>query len=330
MSAAHRPGCFSNARVARPYGRHWTLIAVPLASRAVPATADGGMAALVAVQRFLLAYSGVFALVMLTAAMVAGVIATDRLVITPAGRVTFQVLHRALSLSALGFLASHVLLEILAHRSRMVDTLVPFLASGRTVYLGLGTLAFDMVLLVALTGVTRGKFATHWTAAWRGIHVTAYLGWPLAIFHGLLSGRPAKPYVDWSYGGCVAAVALAVVVRLVAPRQGRPGALPCPVPSRAASVLPADAFSGHQPGARLPVRPPAHPALPENSHDGGPQYGTVHQSGPSPRHDVAYGTVDDGALRYGVVYGTVDDGTPRYGTVADGAWAGSGRSVDDE
>ena len=124
--------------------------------------------------------------------MAAGLIATDRLVVSPAGRVTFQAVHRALSLAAVGFLASHVLLEILAHRSRAVDAVVPFLASGRTLYLGLGTLASDLVLLIALTGVARRRFASHWTATWRGVHVTAYLAWPLAILHGLLSGRTGQ------------------------------------------------------------------------------------------------------------------------------------------
>jgi DMSO/TMAO reductase YedYZ heme-binding membrane subunit len=259
------------------------LITVLLAGGAGPAMASGTTGArviLAAIQRFLLAYSGVFALIALTAAVAAGLIATDRLVITPAGRVTCQVVHRALSLAAVGFLASHVLLEILAHRSRAIDAVVPFLASGRTPYLGLGTLASDLILLIALTSVARGKFASRWAAAWRGVHVTAYLGWPLAILHGLLSGRAAKPYVDWSYGACVAAVAVALVVRLVAPPRSRPVALPDSVPG-----LPAGLFAGHQPSARLPVQPPARLALPGESHD-------------------------SGSMQYGVVYGIVDDGMP--------------------
>ena len=36
----------------------------------------------------------------------------------------------------MGFLATHVLLEILAHRSHVIDAVVPFLASGRTLYIG--------------------------------------------------------------------------------------------------------------------------------------------------------------------------------------------------
>lgn len=267
------PGC-------RPEMRR--AIGVPV--RAVPALSAGPLSAsatagaiLASLQRFLLAYSGVFALVALTAAVAAGLAAADRLVVSPAGRVTFQAVHRALSLAAVGFLASHVLLEVLAHRSHAIDTVVPFLASGRTLYLGLGTLASDLILLITLTGVARGRFASHWTATWRGVHVTAYLAWPLAILHGLLSGRTAKPYVDWSYGACVAAVAAALVVRLVAPHRGRAAAVPAPAPGPAVPGLPAYLSAPPQPSAYLPG-PPPHPALPA----GGTQYGVV------------YGIVDDG------------------------------------
>jgi len=206
--------------------------------------------------------------------------------------VTFQAVHRALSLAAVGFLASHVLLEILARRSHAVDAVVPFLAGGRTLYLGLGTLASDLVLLIALTGVARGKFASHWTATWRGLHVTAYLAWPLAIVHGLLGGRAAKPYVDWSYGACVAAVALALVVRLVAPRRSGTVALPGPAPDLAVTGLPAYLSAPPQPSAYLPVPPPPVPPLP-----------------PPPR--ALPGGCHDGSTQYGVVYGIVDDGVPR-------------------
>jgi DMSO/TMAO reductase YedYZ heme-binding membrane subunit len=190
------------AGTARPRRGRWILVAAAIAAACGAAVARGtatDRAILAAVQRFALSYSGVFSLIALTAAVAAGLVATDRIVMTPAGRVTSQAVHRALSLAAVGFLATHVLTEVLAHRSRPVDMVAPFLASGRTLYLGLGTLASDLLLLILATGVARRRFAG-WPAIWRALHVTAYLAWPLAIVHGLLAGRHAKPYVDWSYG----------------------------------------------------------------------------------------------------------------------------------
>jgi len=116
------------------------------------------------------------------------------------------------------------------------------------------------------------------------------VAWPMAILHGVLAGRAAKPYVDWSYGACVAAVAVALVVRLVAPRQARPPAAPDPAPGLA---VPGPAAPGRGaylsappgPGGYLPAPPPTHRALPAGSHDD--------------------------STPYGVVYGIVDDGVPR-------------------
>lgn len=265
-----------------PAGHRYPVLPALSAAGAVPLTVRGTAGVVLgSLQRFLLSYSGVFALIALTAAVAAGLIATDRLIVSPAGRVTFQAVHRALSLAAVGLLASHVLLEILAHRSHAIDTVVPFLAGGRRLYLGLGTLASDLILLIALSGVARRRFASRWAATWRGVHVTAYLAWPMAILHGLLSGRAARPYVDWSYGACVAAVAVALVVRLAgAPRRSRTGAVLDPppgqdVPGPAAYLL----------TAPLPVAPP-------------------------PVHRALPGAIHDDSTQYGVVYGIVDDGMP--------------------
>lgn len=233
MSATRRHPAGPAAGTARSRGGPAILIAVTLAAGGGVLAASGsgqGRAILAAVQRFMLTYSGVFALIALTAAVAAGLTATDRLIMTPGGRVVSQAVHRALSLAAAGLLVTHVLLETLAHRSRPVDAVVPFLAGGRTLYLGLGTLASDLLLLILVTGVARRRFAAGWPGAWRAVHVTAYLAWPLAIVHGLLAGRRAQPYVDWSYGACLAVVALALLIRLAATPRSRAQAVSPPVP----------------------------------------------------------------------------------------------------
>jgi DMSO/TMAO reductase YedYZ heme-binding membrane subunit len=175
-----------------------------------------------AVVRFLLFYGGVFALIALTAAGGVGHAATDRIVMSPGRRVTAQAIHRAVSLAALAFLVIHILLEIAAERSQPLDAIVPFLAQGRTFYIGLGTIASDLILVIVASGFLRSRFARSgrpW--AWRAVHASAYLSWLLSILHGLLGGRTAKPYVDWSYGACVAAVALALAIRMVATTRSR-------------------------------------------------------------------------------------------------------------
>jgi DMSO/TMAO reductase YedYZ heme-binding membrane subunit len=170
-----------------------------------------------ALMHFLLFYGGVFALIGLTAAVGVGLLASDRIAMAPSGRIIAQAVHRAVSFGAVGFLLIHIVTEIIAGRSQAADAVVPFLDHGRTLYLGLGTVASDLFLLILVTGILRARFATvRPTWAWRALHSVAYLAWVMGILHGLLAGRTAKPYVDWSYGACVAAVGLALVVRLVA------------------------------------------------------------------------------------------------------------------
>lgn len=212
------------------------VLSVPVLSLLLPALAvalasAGGSSQLTRtaadVARFLLYYSGVFALVALTAAVVAGLLATDRTVMSPERRILAQGLHRTTSLIGVSALANHIMLEVLAHRAKIIDGFVPFMAARSTFYMGLGTLASDLFVVIIVTGALRQRFASgarRWV--WRGLHVTAYAAWPMAILHGLLAGRPASPYVDWSYGGCLAAVLLALTFRYVAAIRGRNAADP--------------------------------------------------------------------------------------------------------
>jgi DMSO/TMAO reductase YedYZ heme-binding membrane subunit len=249
-SSRPRGSNFSVARVKGPKRAHIaTRVIIALLVVVAGAAASGvtprGRDVLLATQHFMLFYSGVLALVALTAAVGVGVVATDRIVMTPGHRVVAQAVHRAVSFGALAFLISHIVLEILAHRSHVIDAVVPFLAQGRRFYIGLGTVASDLVVVLIITGIARGKFASRRPGTWRAIHAVAYLAWPLSIVHGLLAGRKAHPYVDWSYGACVAAVALALMIRFVATIRSRqekaPHGLPDYVSSTVQAPIPAPA-----------------------------------------------------------------------------------------
>lgn len=222
------------------------------------------------VQHFLLRYGGVFALITLTAAVGVGLIATDRIVMTPSRRVHAQALHRAVSFGAMSFLIIHIVFEIIAGRSHLADAVIPFLDSGRRFYLGLGTAASDLFVLVVVTGIMRSRFvAISRSWAWRALHSAVYLAWPLGIMHGLLAGRSAKPYVDWSYGASLALVGLVLVIRFVATSRDDRSIASQPVPERPAppmwpqipAAAPMTQVFGTQPVPIAPARP-AQRALP--------------------------------------------------------------------
>ena len=170
-----------------------------------------------ATQRFMLFYAGVFALIGLTASVGAGLLATDRIFMSPGHRVMAQAVHRAVSFGALAFLIIHIVTEILAQRVHVIDAFIPFLSPYRTFYIGLGTIASDLILALVVTSMVRKRFTAHGKAwRWRAIHYTAYAAFVLGVAHGLMGGRDAKPYVDWSYGVAIALTALALVVRFLA------------------------------------------------------------------------------------------------------------------
>jgi DMSO/TMAO reductase YedYZ heme-binding membrane subunit len=199
-----------------------------------------------ATQHFMLFYAGVFALIGLTASVGVGLVATDRIIMTPGHRVMAQAVHRAVSFGALAFLVIHIVTEILAQRSHAIDAVIPFLSPYRTFYIGLGTIASDLILLIIVTSIWRKRFTAHGKAwRWRAIHYSSYLAFVFGVLHGLLGGRAAKPYVDWSYGFAIALTALAVVVRFLAISLRSKGRMSAPAGAdRAAGGL---GYSGTSP-----------------------------------------------------------------------------------
>src|ERR1700728_4751080 len=95
---------------------------VPAFAVAATAADSTGQTRVIAaeVQRFLLFYAGVFALIALTAAVGAGLLTTNRIVMSPGNRVAAQALHRAVSLVALSALGIHIMLEIIVHKAHVV------------------------------------------------------------------------------------------------------------------------------------------------------------------------------------------------------------------
>ena len=194
-----------------------TLITAVVVLVAVLVLTKAGRDIDAATQRFMLYYAGVLALVGLTGSVLLGLVATDRIVMTPGHRVMAQAVHRAFSFGTLAFLIIHIVTEILAQRSHVIDAIVPFLSPYRTFYIGLGTIASDLIILLVVTSILRKRFTEHGKAwRWRAIHYASYVAFVFAVLHGLLGGRTAKPYVDWSYGFAIAVTALGLAVRFLA------------------------------------------------------------------------------------------------------------------
>ncbi|HTD57994.1 MAG TPA: hypothetical protein VK672_03785, partial [Solirubrobacteraceae bacterium] len=101
--------------------------------------------------------SGAVALVLLTLALVLGVVDVRRWSTEKWPRFVVDSLHRNVSLLALAFLGLHILTAVLDSFApiSLVDAVIPFTGSYRPLWLGLGALSFDLMLAVILTSLLR-------------------------------------------------------------------------------------------------------------------------------------------------------------------------------
>ncbi|MGH9065346.1 MAG: ferric reductase-like transmembrane domain-containing protein [Acidimicrobiales bacterium] len=158
--------------------------------------------------------TGLVALVLLTASMVLGILGTSRFARPGWPRFATQGLHRNVSLLVLVLLAIHILTAELDTFAPVgwLAVVVPFVSSYRPIWLGLGTLAFDLFLALILTSVLRARLGQR---TWRVVHWLAYLSWPVALVHGLGTGTDSRlGWVVFVTVACIAAVVMAGAWRL--------------------------------------------------------------------------------------------------------------------
>jgi sulfoxide reductase heme-binding subunit YedZ len=171
--------------------------------------------------------TGVVALLLLTLTVILGVAGTARFAAPGLPRLVTSGLHRTLSLLVLCFVAVHVLTTVADSYTGigLATTVIPFNSDYRTFWLGLGTVAADGLLAVALTSLLRGRLSYR---AWRAVHWLGYACWPIALWHGLGTGTDSRlPWLLAIDGLCVAGVAAAVCWRLsiTPPGAGRSAAI---------------------------------------------------------------------------------------------------------
>ena len=159
--------------------------------------------------------TGVVSLILLTAVLVFGVLGVTRWRSERWPRFLTAGLHRNLTLFAIAFVVVHVVTTVADGFApiRLVDAVVPFISAYRPIWLGLGALAFDLLLALTLTSLLRARVGLR---LWRAVHWLAYAAWPLALVHGLGTGSDSRlGWLQILTLGCAAAVAAAVAVRLI-------------------------------------------------------------------------------------------------------------------
>jgi DMSO/TMAO reductase YedYZ heme-binding membrane subunit len=159
--------------------------------------------------------TGIVALLLLTASVLLGVSSALRWRGERWPRFAVGDLHRNLTLLSIGFVVLHVATTIADGFAPigLKDVALPFMSPYRPVWLGLGTVAFDLLLALVATSLLRTRMGPR---VWRALHWLAYAAWPIALLHSLGTGSDAR--LGWfeSVGfACIAFVSLAVLARVI-------------------------------------------------------------------------------------------------------------------
>jgi predicted ferric reductase len=158
--------------------------------------------------------TGMVSLLLLTATAVLGVLGPMRVGSAGWPRFALAGLHRNISLLTLTFLGVHVVAVTVDSYVPIswLDPVVPFVSAYQPLWVGLGAVAFDLLLALVATSLLRSRIDPR---LWRAVHWLAYACWPVALAHALGGGTDAA--TGWPLGvgvACAAAVLAAAGWRL--------------------------------------------------------------------------------------------------------------------
>jgi Ferric reductase like transmembrane component len=163
---------------------------------------------------FLTRGTGAVSLVLLTIVVALGIANVRRTRVGEMPRFVLELVHRNVALLAVSFVVVHIVTTLLDSFApiTLLDVVIPFRSAYRPLWLGFGTVAFDLLIAIVVTSLARRRLGY---GAWRATHWLAYASWPVALIHGLGTGTDAKTH--WMLlmtAGCVAVVLTAVAFRV--------------------------------------------------------------------------------------------------------------------
>jgi len=157
--------------------------------------------------------AGAVSLILLSAVVILGLTARTRVEGRGWPRFLSAALHNDLALLTLVFLALHIVTAVVDPFTHLgiAPAVIPFGSYYRTFFLGLGTIAFELLLAIVVTSLLRRAIGQR---AWRAVHWLAYAAWPIAVVHEVGTGTDA--FAWWMMGitvVCFGGVLFAVLWR---------------------------------------------------------------------------------------------------------------------
>jgi predicted ferric reductase len=156
--------------------------------------------------------TGVASIVLLTIVLVLGLVTSGRRSPHSESATVVITVHRWLSLGMVVFMVGHVATAIAETYVSidLVSAVLPFTSGYETLWVGLGTLAVDIMAAVVVTSLLRHRLAER---TWRRVHVLSYALWPMALVHGLALGTASEPLLRGTTIVCAVAGVAALTWR---------------------------------------------------------------------------------------------------------------------
>jgi len=158
--------------------------------------------------------NGIVALAFMTLSVVLGIGVRSGRPLFTLPRFGIADVHRFVALAATLLVVLHMGLLFMDPyaKLRLIDFVVPFLGAYRPLWQGLGTVAFDVLIVVIITSLLRRRLGLK---IFRAVHWTTYLLWPIAMAHSLGNGTDTGRIWFLGFAGvCGLMVAVALVWRL--------------------------------------------------------------------------------------------------------------------
>ena len=158
---------------------------------------------------------GIVAYVLLSAVVVIGLALAGRERLEGWPRFAIEDVHRFAGMRVGAFLALHVLtiaIDSQAHFS-FVQLVVPFASSYRPLWTGLGIVAAELLVALAVANHYRKRISYR---LWRRLHYLNFAVWLAATWHGIGAGTDSgSAWLLWIYVGAIGAVALLTARRIL-------------------------------------------------------------------------------------------------------------------
>ena len=159
--------------------------------------------------------AGATTLILFSITMSMGLINRSRWASERFPRFLIDKVHRNIALLAVVFLAIHIVTAVTDSFVvlPLLAVFVPFSHSYSPFWVGLGSVAFDLMLAITITSLLRVRLGFR---AWRAIHWLGYVSWPVAVAHGI--GNGTDHFAVWMLAidaACVGMVLSALAVRVM-------------------------------------------------------------------------------------------------------------------